>query len=35
MSELLPDSRVLTMDTDFSVYLRHGRQAIPLLTPFA
>ena len=35
MSELLPDSRVLTMDSDFSVYLRHGRQAIPLLTPFA
>ena len=35
MSELLPDSRVLTMDSDFSVYRRHGRQAIPLLTPFA
>ena len=35
MSELLPDSRVLTMDSDFAVYRRNGRQAIPLLTPFA
>ena len=35
MSELLPDSQVLTMDSDFSIYRRHGRQAIPLLTPFA
>ena len=34
MSELFEDCRVLTVDTDFKVYRRHGRQVIPLLAPF-
>jgi len=34
LSELFDDCRVLTVDRqDFSVYRRHGRQVIPLLTP--
>jgi predicted nucleic acid-binding protein len=33
MSELHPDSRVLTLDSDFSVYRRLGRRVIPLITP--
>jgi uncharacterized protein len=33
MSELQADSQVLTLDSDFSVYRRNGRQSIPLLTP--
>lgn len=34
LSELLDDCQVLTIDRqDFSVYRRHGRQVIPLLTP--
>ncbi len=34
LSELLGDCRVLTIDhKDFSIYRRHGRQVIPLLTP--
>jgi predicted nucleic acid-binding protein len=34
MSELFPDSVVFTVDrTDFLVYRRHGRQAIPCLFP--
>jgi hypothetical protein len=34
MSELWWDSRVVTVDTtDFQVYRRRGRHAIPLLTP--
>ena len=35
LSELIPDSRVMTLDRDFTVYRRHGRQSIPLLAPFA
>jgi predicted nucleic acid-binding protein len=34
MAELFPDLRVMTLDRDFSIYRRHGRQAIPLLSPF-
>jgi len=34
LSELLDNCQVLTTDyNDFSVYRRHGRQIIPLLTP--
>jgi predicted nucleic acid-binding protein len=34
LSELFDDCQVLTTDyTDFSIYRRHGRQVIPLLTP--
>jgi predicted nucleic acid-binding protein len=33
MSELIPDSMVFTLDSDFHIYRRHGRQAIPLLIP--
>lgn len=35
MSELYPDSAVFTMDRDFLVYRRNGRQKIPLIAPFA
>ena len=33
MSELHPNSPVLTMDRDFTVYRRHRRQRIPVLAP--
>jgi uncharacterized protein len=33
MAELTPDSAVLTLDRDFRVYRKHGRQVIPLLMP--
>lgn len=33
MSELIPDCVVLTLDSDFRVYRRHGRKQIPLLIP--
>ena len=35
MTELIPASRVMTLDSDFVAYRRHGRQSIPLLAPFA
>jgi len=35
MTELLPDTRVFTLDSDFRIYRRHGRQAIPVLMPDA
>jgi predicted nucleic acid-binding protein len=35
MAEVFPTSRVMTIDRDFLVYRRHGRQVIPLLAPFA
>ena len=35
MSELKRESVVFTLDTDFKVYRRHGRDAIPLIAPFA
>ena len=34
LSELRRDSVVFTLDRDFLVYRRHGRQRIPLLAPF-
>jgi predicted nucleic acid-binding protein len=33
MSELTADCVVLTLDSDFRVYRRHGRKTIPLLMP--
>jgi uncharacterized protein len=33
MTELLPNPVVLTTDTDFRVYRRHGRQVIPCVVP--
>ena len=33
MSEEEKDSLVVTLDKDFSVYRRYGRQAVPLLCP--
>jgi predicted nucleic acid-binding protein len=33
LSELFPDSAILTLDSDFTIYRRYGRQAISLLTP--
>ena len=33
MSELLPDASILTFDSDFRVYRRGGRHAIPVIMP--
>ncbi len=33
MSELESQCKVLTLDDDFRIYRRHGRQAIPLIMP--
>ena len=33
MTELDESSAVMTLDGDFLVYRRHGRQAIPVLMP--
>ncbi len=33
LSETVPQSVVATLDADFKVYRRNGRQVIPLLTP--
>ncbi len=33
MTEALPDPVLLTTDTDFRIYRRHGRQAIPCAMP--
>ena len=33
MSEIYSDSAVLTLDSDFRIYRKHGRQAIPLIAP--
>lgn len=35
MSEHHGESTVLTLDKDFRIYRRHGRQVIPALTPHA
>ena len=35
MSELQPESVIFTLDRDFLVYRRNGRQKIPLIAPFA
>lgn len=33
MTEMLPGPLLVTTDTDFRIYRRHGRQAIPCLMP--
>lgn len=33
MSETVPQAVVFTVDSDFSIYRRHGRQSIPLIAP--
>ena len=33
LSELYADCAVLTLDSDFRIYRRHGRQVIPVLAP--
>jgi len=33
LSELYDPCRVLTLDSDFHVYRRHGRKVIPVLSP--
>lgn len=33
MSELHTNARVFTLDSDFKLYRRHGRQSIPLIYP--
>jgi predicted nucleic acid-binding protein len=33
MTEIFPDPIVLTTDSDFHVYRRHGRQAVPCVMP--
>ena len=33
MAEQVADSSVLTLDTDFRVYRKHGRQVIPTILP--
>ncbi|MBN8443821.1 MAG: PIN domain-containing protein [Thauera sp.] len=33
MSELYDPCRIITLDSDFHIYRRHGRKAIPLVTP--
>lgn len=35
MSELHDNARVFTLDPDFRLYRRHGRQTIPLILPAA
>jgi len=35
MAELYDETAVITVDRDFSVYRRHTRQIIPLLSPFS
>ena len=33
MSEILPDPVVITTDTDFRIYRRHGRLVVPCMLP--
>jgi predicted nucleic acid-binding protein len=33
MTEILPDPVILTTDSDFRIYRRHGRQTIPCVLP--
>jgi predicted nucleic acid-binding protein len=33
MSETLPDPVILTTDSDFRIYRRHGRQVVPCMVP--
>jgi uncharacterized protein len=33
LAELLDDHRVCTLDSDFTIYRKHGKTPIPLITP--
>lgn len=33
MSDIYPDSAIFTLDSDFKIYRRNGRQPIPLIYP--
>nr|VFK56127.1 MAG: hypothetical protein BECKTC1821F_GA0114240_100922 [Candidatus Kentron sp. TC] len=33
MTELLPESHLLTLDSDFSIYRKHGREPVPVIMP--
>jgi len=33
LAELFDEATVITLDEDFSVYRKHGRQTIPMLAP--
>ena len=33
MTEMLTSAVLLTTDTDFRIYRRHGRQSVPLVMP--
>jgi len=33
MTELLPESLLLTLDGDFSIYRRFGKKAVPVIMP--
>jgi predicted nucleic acid-binding protein len=33
LSEILPDPIILTVDSDFRIYRRHGRQTVPSVLP--
>lgn len=35
MSELYEPCRIVTLDRDFHIYRRHGRKAIPVISPWA
>ena len=35
LSEMYDESVLITVDRDFAVYRKHGRQTIPLVSPFA
>ena len=34
MAEVFDDVAIFTTDSDFEIYRRHGRQVIPLITPY-
>ena len=33
LAELFDDAEVITLDRDFSIYRKHGRQTVPLISP--
>jgi hypothetical protein len=35
LSERFPAADVITVDSDFEIYRRNGRQSIPLVAPFS
>jgi len=35
MAELYDEAAVLTLDSDFTIYRKNGRQVIPLIAPYA